>query len=141
MRATGRVFPAPPTGTTVYLQHWLASKWQTVGSGRTSGNGVTVNLTRPASYLSYRLVVAARYPYGAGISPTKGFANYVWRASFDRPLNGTSSGGSYSFPTPDTMYVDLPSGSSSYWLYVNTARCKRLEGVLIAVQMRGLCSN
>ncbi|WP_328996050.1 hypothetical protein OG394_15465 [Kribbella sp. NBC_01245] len=132
MQATGRVFPTPPTGTTVYLQHWLASKWQTVGSGRTSSNAVTIKLTRPASYLSYRLVVATRYPYGAGISATKGFAHYQWRPSFGRPIIKTTGDGSHTFNGPFIMNVNLPPHSSEYWVHVNTSRCRLVEGGLIA---------
>lgn len=141
MRATGRVYPAPPTGTIVYLQHWVVSarQWQTVGSGRTSSNAVTINLTRPASLMSYRLVVAARYPYGAGVSPTKGFANYVWRSAYARPILGTSGNGSYGFNNPSEMWMRLPQESNQYWVWVDTTtRCKRIEGDLGAA---GLNSN
>lgn len=130
MRATGRVFPTPPTGTTVYLQHWLASKWQTVGSGKTSSNAVTINLTRPASYLSYRLVVAGRYPYGPGISPTKGFANYVWRNAFDRPLVGSTGNGQHGITEQRELWMRVPETSNYYWVHVNSSRCKRIEGDL-----------
>lgn len=132
MQAKARVFPTPPTGTTAYLQHWLAGKWQTIGSSTTAGNGVTISLTRPPSQMSYRVVVSARYPYGPGVSATKAFANLKWRPFFERPIIKTTGDGTHSFPVPDTMYVDVPATSTSYWVHLDTRTCRRVEGTLAA---------
>lgn len=52
--------------------------------------------------------MAARYPYGTGTSPTKGFANYVWRSAYAKPILATTGGASYGFYNPYEMWMRLP---------------------------------
>lgn len=86
LTAKGRVYPAPPAGTVVYLQRLGTDPkvWTNQATGRTSGNTVTVNAVRPGSVGSYRLVINGRYPYGAGISTSKTHSHYVWRDALSK---------------------------------------------------------
>lgn len=66
IRATGRVFPAPPKGSAVYLQRWVQSEgvWRSIGFSRATGaNGVTVAAKVGPSRLTYRLWVPASANY------------------------------------------------------------------------------
>jgi hypothetical protein len=101
LRATGYVYPRPPDGRLVHLQRWdpEGRVWHGIGSGRTSGGRVIATAVRPGSVDSYRLVVPARSPYGAGVSAARSFAHFVWRGAFARGgvvySNGT---GTFAIP-------------------------------------------
>lgn len=121
IRATGRVWPVPPNGTPVWLQRYDTSArvWVNSANGRISGGQVAVFTTRPGSVASYRLAVGARGLYGAGASAVRGFAHYVWRGAFTKPVRLVyvdGGGGIYvrprsQDPTQSTMEVrSIPQG-------------------------------
>jgi hypothetical protein len=96
LTAKGRVFPAPPTGTRVWLQKYDAAgkTWKNFMSGKTSGSTITVQGDVPGHVNTYRLSVPTRYPYYTGSSNSKLFAHYVWRGMFTRPplqVGGTNN--------------------------------------------------
>ncbi|GAA3601241.1 hypothetical protein GCM10022235_86390 [Kribbella ginsengisoli] len=88
LAANGRVLPAPPNGTLVYLQRYStdAKVWVNVASGATTAGKVTVTATRPGSTDTYRLIVGGAAPYGAGISASRALKHYVDRGAFAVPL-------------------------------------------------------
>lgn len=128
LRATGRLFPAPPTRTPVYLYRWTGSGWAWLATGYSSGNSVTVNATRPGSVAAYRLTVAARAPYGAGQSAARWYAHYVWRGAFHRPYSGTGPGNMYvqDVPKRDVMTVHT-RGHFQVTLFGNGCRRARID--------------
>lgn len=137
VKATGRVYPTPPNRTPVLLYRWdaAARKWVGVATGYSSGNAVTINTVRPASVASYRLIVGARAPWGAGLSAPRTFAHYLWRGIFARPVNGATGPGRYyvlppnESPTRTRVGVDVDPGSSSFILAMNTTGCRRFVAV------------
>jgi hypothetical protein len=79
LQATGRVYPTPPTGTTIYLQRYNEStkSWSNYISGKTTGtNAITIKGNVPANVGTYRLYAPLRYPFGAGYSANVRAANY-----------------------------------------------------------------
>ncbi|WP_328989963.1 hypothetical protein OG394_27355 [Kribbella sp. NBC_01245] len=94
LNAKGRIYPAPPTGTHVWLQKYdAASKtWKNFMSGTTSGNSIAVKGDVRGNVNTWRLQVASRGWYFTGSSNSKLFAHYVWRGLFSR--GATALGGS-----------------------------------------------
>ncbi|MFF0264055.1 hypothetical protein [Kribbella sp. NPDC004536] len=94
LTATGRVVPTPPNGTLVYLQRYSKDSRTYVNQaiGRTTAGKATIVATRHGSVDAYRLLVAARGPFGAGVSTAKSFSHYVWRGAFTKsPVQVISS--------------------------------------------------
>jgi hypothetical protein len=91
-RASGQVTPVPPNGTPVYLDVFNGKAWAAIGTGKTSAGKVTVAGTRPVGTANYRLRVAGRAGFGAGVSAAKSYANYIWRGAFARPFTVTGGG-------------------------------------------------
>ncbi|MGW6278475.1 hypothetical protein [Kribbella sp. NPDC055071] len=87
-RASARVVPAPPNGTTVSLQRFdpRSRLWLPQGSAKTVNGRVTVNTNAPGSVTSYRLAIGAVGQFGAGISTSRSFAHFVWRGAFIKPI-------------------------------------------------------
>lgn len=138
MRVAGRVLPTPPNGTTVYLQRWdsAAQAWHTIEAGRTTGGGFGIAVNRPASVTAYRVVVAARSPYGIGISPARWFANYVWRGAFARPVSSNPPN-HYAVPTaadnPRREEITVVVGNTpTTTVNIDTRGCKRIVTYTIA---------
>lgn len=128
LRASGRIFPAPPNGTIGYLQRWVPEYriWHTVAAGRASAGRIGITATRPGSVASYRIVAPARASYGAGVSSTRSLTHYVWRGGFVRGgLRGHGSGefdlGEFS-PTPPRGQVDFTVFVNRYFSLAVTAR-------------------
>lgn len=88
LNAKGRIYPAPPTGTHVWLQKYdAASKtWKNFMSGKTSGNSIAVKGDVRGNVNTWRLQVASRGWYFTGSSNSKLFAHYVWRGGFSRGI-------------------------------------------------------
>lgn len=99
LNAKGRVFPAPPTGTKVWLQKYdtATRTWKNFMSGKTSGNAITVKGDIPGSVGTYRLSVPSRGYYYTGSSGSKLFAHYVWRGLFTRPALATGGTAGHFF--------------------------------------------
>ncbi|MFC0626071.1 hypothetical protein [Kribbella deserti] len=94
LRAEGRIIPAPPNGTPVYLQRFStdAGVWVNVASAGTAGTNVAINATRPGSAVQYRLTIGSLFPYGPGASTAKRFTHLVWRGAFTSyPLRNTGA--------------------------------------------------
>lgn len=134
MRITGRVLPAPPSGTVVQLQRWDGRAWYTIEGGRTGGEKVTVTVNRPASTTSYRLLAPGHQPYVAGASAARSFANYVWRGAFARPLVSVDPAGYAVLPEPSANprrdRVDIVAGNGRPTTAgINTSGCKQISTV------------
>lgn len=121
LRATGSVYPAPPSGSPVVLQRWTGTAWQTIGSGRSTGStSVAVTATQPGSVATYRLVAPTRYPYGAGASNAAVLHHYVWRGAFKRPVLRTGGNGTFTvLPPADSperlvAYIEGPARATVY---------------------------
>lgn len=143
VRATGRVYPAPPSRTPVYLYRWDGRKWTGVATGYTSGSAVTINTRRPASVAHYQLAIAARAPWGTGISAARTLNHYVWRGIFARPVLRTTGGGHHTVLTP----AESPGRSRatlealSRWHYgvvLNTTGCRRFVGAITPQEVAGM---
>ena len=135
LQATGRVYPTPPSGTTIWLQRYNEStkSWTSYMSGRTTGsNSVTMRGNVPANVGTYRLYAPLRYPFGAGYSANVRAANYKWRGAFRKSIAG--SGGTTdpwhrvygSADSPNLNELELGAGSGgTSWVDVNTTGCIR----------------
>lgn len=145
VRATGRVYPTPPNRTPVLLYRWdaAARKWVGTATGYTSGNAVTISTVRPASVASYRLVVGARAPWGAGLSAPRTFAHYRWRGIFARPVNGASGPGGYfvrppaESPTRTRVHLSVDPSPSPFILAMNTTGCSRFVALTTPTYLPG----
>jgi hypothetical protein len=140
LRATGRVFPAPPSGYPVYLQRWVPSSrsWRSIGIARTTGgNSVSVSSRAAGSVLTYRLYApfaSSPVPYGAGVSRAVKFQNLVWRGVFRKPLLAKGGAGGPQFtviPPGDSPYrseAELAAGrTGNVWGDLNTSGCAKIE--------------
>ncbi|MFC0624814.1 hypothetical protein [Kribbella deserti] len=137
LRATGRVLPAPPTGTQVWLQRYdAASKtWKNFMSTRTTGGaGVSISGNVPPNVGTYRLQAPVASPYYGGSSNTKVHAHYVWRGIFTKPLlavGGTETPGRYIWKPSEsaTRYlINLwAAAGGSSWVDINTYGCLQLD--------------
>ena len=135
LRAAGRVYPTPPNGQLVHLQRWDrgAGVWHGIGSGRTNSGRVTVTATRPGSIDAYRLVVAARSSYGAGVSATRSLAHYVWRGAFARGgVVYSGLGGKVVVLTPaenprrDSAYLYISPNTAGFEVAVDPSGCRQI---------------
>jgi len=134
-QATGRVYPTPPSGTTIWLQRWNDSTktWSNYISGRTTGtNAITIRGNVPANVGTYRLYAPLRYPFGAGYSAAVRGANYKWRGAFRKSIlgyGGTTSAWHYVYdstksPSRTELELGAAKGGTS-WVDVNTSGCIR----------------
>lgn len=152
MQATGRVLPAPPAGTRVWLQRYdnATKTWKNFMSTTTTGGaGVTISGNVPPNVGNYRLQAPVASPYYGGTSNTKTFAHYVWRGIFTKPLlavGGTLNPGRYIWrPTesPTRFLINLwadPSGSS--WVDINTYGCLQVDiSTLNVTNQTGTATN
>jgi hypothetical protein len=100
MRASGRVVPAPPVGTGVYLDLWNGKTWGAIAVAKTTAGGnVTVAAIRPAGAATYRLRVPTRAGLGTGASAAKAFTTFRYHGMFSRPYT-------YTGVSPMTLDVD-----------------------------------
>lgn len=137
LRATGRVYPAPPSGSLVYLQRYDAgaNTWRSIGSTRSTGSanvGVTAKVGGSTGY--YRLHAPTRAPYGAGTSAARKFSHYVWRGIFNRPVLAHGGAGEPEFGVitelqDRTLAVMLANPGGYVWADVNTTSCLRLVAI------------
>lgn len=134
LRVNGRVYPALAKGTPVYLQRYSTSTktWSTIGRSSASGaNGVSVSARVKGSVASYRLSVPASAPYYGNLSRSVGFAHYVWRGVYHKPVIAAGGSGNPWYrviaPTRDNPYrssAELGADrNGSSWVDVNTAGC------------------
>ena len=100
LQATGRVYPAPPKGTRVWLQRWDGKTWRnymsTLARGGSSSIAITGNV--PPTVGTFRLYSPIWYPYYAGSSGSKAFSHFVWRGVFTKPslgVGGSAGAGRY----------------------------------------------
>lgn len=140
LRASGRVFPAPPAGYKVYLQRWVPSSrsWRNIGVSRTTGSSsVAVKSRAAGSVLTYRLYApfaASPVPYGAGVSRQLRFQNLVWRGVFRKALLGRGGTAGPQFnviPPGDAPYRSeaelLANRTGAVWGDLNTSGCAKIE--------------
>lgn len=143
LRATGRVLPAPPAGTRVWLQRYdTANKvWKNFMSTRTTGSStVTITGNVPPNVGTYRLQAPVAYPYYGGTSNTRTYAHYVWRGIFTKPLiavGGEHTPGRYIWSpseSPLRYLINLwaaPGGTS--WAEINTYGCLQVDVSMLNV--------
>jgi hypothetical protein len=137
LEATGRVYPTPPKGTTVFLQRYNAAtkSWTNYISGRTTGtNAVTIRGSVVGNVGTYRLYAPQRGYYAAGYSTTKVFAHYVWRGLFTKPLlasGGTSDPHFHVYSRSEDAFQSMVGMWAGYrgsvWIEASTYRCTRLS--------------
>jgi hypothetical protein len=137
LRVTGRVSPVLPTGTPVYLQRYSTSTktWSTIGRSAAAGtSGVSVSAKVKGSVASYRLSVPALAPYYGNVSRSVGFAHYVWRGVYHKPVLGSGGSGDPWYrliaPTQSNPYrssAELGADrNGTSWVDVNTTGCVQL---------------
>lgn len=136
VRATGRISPAPPDGTTVYLQAYLGASagWRAIGAGRTDGSSVSVGARLPGSVLYYRLAVVPVGGYTASASVKRWHQHFVWRGVFRKPTlarGGTTGWQFHVIPpneVPAQSEAELLSGpSGAVWGDLNTSGCVQIR--------------
>jgi hypothetical protein len=137
LRATGRVLPAPPAGTQVWLQRYDKTNkvWRNYMSTRTTGGaGVSITGDVYANVGTFRLLAPAVYPYYGGTSNSVTYAHYVWRGIFTKPLlgfGGEENPGRYIWsptesPVRYLINVWADAGGAS-WFDVNTYGCLQVD--------------
>lgn len=137
LRGTGRVYPAPPSGSLVYLQRYDAgaNSWRSIGSARSTGSAnVAVSAKVGGSTGYYRLHAPTRAPYGAGTSAARKFSHYVWRGIFNKPVLAHGGAGEPEFGVitelqDRTLGVMLANPGGHVWADVNTNSCLRLVAI------------
>lgn len=139
LRATGRVFPAPPAGYPVFLQRRMPSgAWKSIGLGRTAGgSSVSVSARAAGSVLTYRLYApfyGGSNPYGAGVSKSVRHQHFVWRGVFRKAVLARGGTGSPHFtviPAADAPYrseADLDANrGGQVWADLNTSGCTKIQ--------------
>ncbi|GAA3600414.1 hypothetical protein [Kribbella ginsengisoli] len=127
LRAVGRVFPAPPNGSGVYLQRYStdAKVWVNVAAGTTSSGRVTIDVERPGSKDRYRMLALARSSYGTGISTAKLFSHYVYRRALAKPLQTTTTTvpGTVTRNPGGSLAISLSAVSGAVHIYPDIANC------------------
>jgi hypothetical protein len=130
LRAVGRVFPTPPSGSLVYLQRYdAASKtYKSFTSTRTTGSATVVfNARVGASTGWYRIYAPTRGAYAAGASVGKVFTHYVWRGAFKRVIATSGDFVVSTDPDDELGWGDATAAvSGSAAGTVNTSGCVRL---------------
>jgi len=136
LRATGRISPAPPDGTTVYLQAYLGASagWRAIGAGESDGSTVSIGARMPGSVLYYRLAVAPAGPYAASASLKRWHQHFVWRGVFRKPTlarGGTTGWKFHVIPpneVPAQSEAELLSGPRGVvWGDLNTSGCVQIR--------------
>lgn len=136
LRVTGRVSPAPPSGTRVYLQRWMPSThtWRNIGLGYTrGGSAVTVTSRAAGSVLTYRLYAPASGAYAAAYSRQVRHQHFVWRGVFHKALLAKGGSGNPHFDVipasdaPNLSQADLQADrGGQVWGDLNTSGCTRI---------------
>lgn len=135
LQATGYVYPAPPSGTQIWLQRYDSANkvWKNYISGRTTGaSAVTIKGNVPGNVGTYRLYAPLRYPYAAGSSGAATYAHYRWRGAFTKPLIATGGTANPQFAVipddPDkSAAMTSTNAGGSVWADINTYRCTRVD--------------
>jgi hypothetical protein len=138
LQATGRVYPAPPAGTRVWLQRYDAGArtWRNYMSTWARGGTSTITITGdvPGTVGTFRLQSPLYYPYYPGTSNAIGHQHFVWRGVFTKPVlatGGTPGAGRYLLqPHEDELRFRInlwaERGGTS-WVEVNTSGCLQLD--------------
>ncbi|MFC0624815.1 hypothetical protein [Kribbella deserti] len=135
LNAKGRVYPAPPTGTTVWLQKYdpVSKKWKDFTSGKVSGNTIAIKTDIRGNVSTWRLSVPSRNYYFTGSSNSKQFAHYVWRGLFSRgavAVGGTEGGSFHVWADQDPLggiALARSERGGLFWAEIRTTGCLTVE--------------
>lgn len=133
LRAGGRVSPALPAGSRVYLQRLMPTgTWKNIGLTRTTSRTTSVSVTAHAagSVLTYRLYV----PSSGKVSKSIRHQHFVWRGVFRKALLAKGGTGNPHFtvvPAADAPYrseADLDANrGGDVWADLNTSGCTMIQ--------------